>query len=132
MASIWGLHQRPGQGFSAGPFPTVFLTDSPAISAAQNTHAQAVVFKVTKAVCPALDQRHFAVKALGNAVIRVKRNIGPLLPANYAASCPRSTVAQRRMPPFFALRRAAFSYRARTFEFFQRQDTLSRRTTCEI
>ncbi|MDD4702567.1 MAG: hypothetical protein PHI96_10130, partial [Desulfovibrio sp.] len=41
----------------------------PAISAAQNTHTQAVVFEVTKAIRSSLNQLHFSVKAFCDAVI---------------------------------------------------------------
>jgi len=58
-----GLHQRQGQSPSTGSFSDRFLINSPAVSAAQNTHTQAVIFEVAKAVLAALDQLHFAVKA---------------------------------------------------------------------
>ena len=45
-----------------GKFSDWFLVNSPAISAAQNAHSQAVIFEVTKAIRAALDQLHFAVE----------------------------------------------------------------------
>jgi len=64
-----GLHQRQGQSPSTGSFSDRFLNDSPAISAAQNAHTQAVVFEVAKAIRTPLDQLHFSVKAFCDAVI---------------------------------------------------------------
>ncbi len=52
-----------------GQFSDRFLNDSPSISAAQNAHTQAVVFKVAKAIRTPLDQLHFTVKTLCDAVI---------------------------------------------------------------
>ena len=52
-----------------GSFSDRFLINSPAISAAQNAHPQAVIFEVTKAIRAALDQLHFAVKTFCDAVI---------------------------------------------------------------
>ena len=63
------LHQRRGQAPSTGNFSDRFLINSPAISAAQNAHTQAVIFKVTKAVRTPLNQLHFAVKTFCDAVI---------------------------------------------------------------
>ena len=64
-----GLHQRRGQAPSTGSFSDWFLINSPAISAAQNAHPQAVVFEVAEAIRTPLDQLHFAVKAFSDAVI---------------------------------------------------------------
>ena len=64
-----GLHQRRGQALLMGKFSDRFLINSPAISAAQNAHTQAVVFEVAKAIRTALDQLHFSVKSFCDAVI---------------------------------------------------------------
>ena len=58
-----GLLQIRGQAPLLGSFSDRFLINSPAISAAQNAHTQAVVFEVAEAIRTPLDQLHFAVKA---------------------------------------------------------------------
>ena len=52
-----------------GQFSDWFLINSPSISAAQNAHPQAVIFKVAEAIRPPLDQLHFAVETFCDAVI---------------------------------------------------------------
>ena len=64
-----GLHQRRGQAPSTGRFSDRFLINSPAISAAQYAHTQAVIFKIAKAIRSPLDQLHFSVKSFCDAVI---------------------------------------------------------------
>ena len=76
----WALHQRRGQAGStpktgaspfSGHFSDRFLNNSPAISAAQNAHSQAVVIVVAEAIRTPLDQLHFMVKTFCDAVIYV-------------------------------------------------------------
>ena len=66
------LHQRRGQAPSIGRFSDSFLNNSPAISAAQNAHTQAIIFEVAKAIRTPLDQLHFTVKTFCDAVISGK------------------------------------------------------------
>ena len=64
-----GLLQRRGQAPLLGSFSDRFLINSPAISAAQNAHTQAVVFEVAEAIRTPLDQLHFPMKTFCDAVI---------------------------------------------------------------
>ena len=52
-----GLHQRRGQAPSTGNFSDWFLINSPAISAAQNAHTQAIIFEVARLYTKGLTTR---------------------------------------------------------------------------